>query len=86
MDQKIDEFVKTPDEFVANFKGIRTKRKDIEKLPDQEKIGCCTISILPLKSQLEDLLHRFNDSLLIALRRCVTVNYVLIPRKIDFEK
>jgi hypothetical protein len=29
---------------------MKVKRKEIDKLPDQERVGCCTVSLLPLKS------------------------------------
>jgi dynein heavy chain 2 len=69
IEQMIENYVKLPDEFVANFKMLRSKRKDIDKLPDLEKIDCCTVSLMPFKGFLEDLLQRIGDSLLISLRR-----------------
>lgn len=75
IDQFIEANVKTTDEFVTNFKTLKVKRKDMEKLPDFEKVGCCTISFTPLKAFLEDLYSRVNDSLLICLRRSLILEF-----------
>ncbi len=58
LDQYVEANVVRPDEYVANFKALRAKRKDIERLPDQEKIDCCSVSLLPFKGFLEDLLQQ----------------------------
>lgn len=69
LDAYIENNVKTSDEYVLNFKMLRSKRKDVDKLPDLEKVDCCTISLVPFKSFIDDLLLRTADSLLINLRR-----------------
>eukprot|EP01040_Poterioochromonas_malhamensis_P024171 gene24171-29843_t len=69
LDAYVEQHVKTSDEYVANFKMLRTKRKDIDKLPDVEKVDCCSVSLVPFKSFLDDLLLRAGDILLISLRR-----------------
>jgi len=84
LDEYVQTNIKSPDEFVVNFKGIRVKRKDIDKLPDMERIGCCTISFTTFKSQLEDLLHRFSDTLLITLRRNVLEEFKEVDQFLEF--
>jgi dynein heavy chain 2 len=69
LDQYLEANVKTSEDYAANFKAVRAKRKDIDKLPDQEKIDCCTISLMPLKGFLDEMLIKISDSLLINLRR-----------------
>jgi dynein heavy chain 2 len=69
LDAYIEQNVKTSEEYITNFKMLRAKRKDIDKLPDLEKIDCCSISLVPFKSYLDDLLLRVGDVLLITLRR-----------------
>lgn len=85
MDQFVESHVSTVDEFVANFKGIRSKRKEIDKLTDQEKIGCCVVSFTTLKSQLEDLLQRFGDTLLITLRRNLLAEFKEVDQFLEFS-
>jgi dynein heavy chain 2 len=69
LDAYVEKNVKTPMDFLCNFKALKTKRKDIDKLPDVEKVDCCTINLTPFKGFLEDLLQRVGDALLITLRR-----------------
>ena len=38
------------------YKALKTKRKEIDKLPDVEKVDCCTINLTPFMGFLEDLL------------------------------
>ena len=69
LDTFVEEQVTTPDQYVLNFKALRGRRKDIEKLPDSERVGCCLISMVPFKAYLEDLAQSVSDTLLITLRR-----------------
>lgn len=69
LDSYLEANVKTSDEYVANFKTMRAKRKDIDKLPDIEKIDCITVSLSPFKTFLDELLLRVGDTLLVNLRR-----------------
>ena len=69
LDSYLEANVKTSDEYVANFKTMRSKRKDIDKLPDIEKIDCITVSLAPFKTFLDELLLRVGDTLLVNLRR-----------------
>ena len=69
----LDHFVETRvshlDDYAQNFAKLKAKRKEIDKLPDQEKIDCCTVSLIPFKGFLEDLTQRVQDAILLTLRR-----------------
>ena len=69
LDTYIETNVVRPDEYTANFKVLKTKRRDIDKMPDSEKIDCCTVSLTPFKGYLDELLLRISDCLLVSLRR-----------------
>jgi dynein heavy chain 2 len=75
IDAYIEANVTTCDEYIANFKMLKVKRKDIDKLPDVEKVDCCTVSLTPFKVYLDELLVRINDSLLVALRRNILIEF-----------
>ena len=75
LDQFVDANVKTPDEFIVNFKMLNVKRKDIDKFPDIEKVACCTVSLTPFKIYLDSLLLRLSDVLLVSLRRSVLKDF-----------
>jgi dynein heavy chain 2, cytosolic len=67
----VEEKIKTIADFDYNFKALRQKRKDIEKIPDGHKIDCFNISTTPLKSALEDHLQRLSDALVLSLKTTV---------------
>ena len=53
----------------ANFKAIKAKRKEVEKLPHFERVGCISMSLAPFKAAVEDHLQRLTDALLLGMRR-----------------
>ncbi|GBG24746.1 Cytoplasmic dynein 2 heavy chain 1 [Hondaea fermentalgiana] len=59
-------------DFEVNFKAIKTRRKELDKVQDFHKIDCFAISTVALKMAVQDQLARLQDALLIALRRIVT--------------
>ncbi len=83
LDAYIEKNCKTPEEFLVNFKIMRNKRKDIDKLPDVEKVDCCTVSLVPFKGFLEDLLQRVNDTLLVILRRSLLSEFKEVDTFLD---
>lgn len=52
-----------------NLKTVRAKRKESDKIPDSVRIDCVLVSLVPFKRSLEELLIRFQDALLLSLRR-----------------
>lgn len=52
-----------------NLKTVRTKRKESDKIPDSTRLDCVIVSLLPFKRGLDELLGRFQDALLVSLRR-----------------
>ena len=84
LDRFIEANVSDPESFVLNFKTLRAKRKDIDRLPDQEKIDCCTVSLTPFKGFLEDLFHRVGDTLLVVLRRSLLQEFKEVDTYLDF--
>jgi dynein heavy chain 2 len=71
LDAFVEEHVKTVEDWDQNFKGLKAKRKDAEKIPDFSKIDCINVSAAPFKSVLEDHMTRLSDALLISLRKSV---------------
>ena len=71
LDLYVEQNVNRPEEYVANFKVLKSKRRDIDKLPDLEKVDCCTVSLTPFKGYLDELFMRVSDSLLVNLRRTI---------------
>ena len=67
--QELVEDLSEPKEWEMNFKAIKQKRKEMDKIPDTMKIDCFTISTVILKSVIEDQLDRLMDALIISLKR-----------------
>lgn len=42
---------------------LRTKRKELKKLPDEIKIDCINIKLNPFKNGIESLFRRLSDIL-----------------------
>lgn len=74
----LDEFVESRLSEVAeweyNFKMLKKKRKEVERLPDQKKVGCFTVSLVPFKSAVDDILQRYSDALMLSLRKSAGKN------------
>lgn len=64
----VEENMKTVEDWEANFKVLRQKRKEAEKLPDSVKVHCFTLSLTPLKTAIDDQLQRFSESLVLTLK------------------
>lgn len=67
--QELVEELTEPRDWDLNFKAIKAKRKEMDKIPDTIKIDCFTISTVILKSVIEDQLDRLTDALIISLKR-----------------
>ena len=52
-----------------NFKALKARRKDSERIPDSVRVGCFTVSLTAFRAWLDDLMHRFSDALLLSLRK-----------------
>lgn len=74
----IDEFVQSRltevPEWEANFKALKKKRKDTERIPDSMKVGCFNVSFIPFKNALDELIERFSDALLLSLNKSAADN------------
>jgi len=52
-----------------NFKALKRKRKESERLPNSVRIGCFVVSFAALKNSIEDQLQRLWDALLLSLKK-----------------
>ncbi|CAH2225380.1 cytoplasmic dynein 2 heavy chain 1 [Pelobates cultripes] len=57
-----------------NFKALKVRGKDAERLPSTIKVDCITINCNPVKTVIDDLIQKLFDSLLISLRKSIQVN------------
>ncbi len=52
----------------SNFKAIKTRGKDLEKLPNEEKVDCIHVDLGPVKRAVQEQLDRLSDALVLSLR------------------
>jgi hypothetical protein len=54
MDAFVETNVTTVADWDANFKMLKLRRRESEKLPDFQKVDCITVSFAPFKAAVED--------------------------------
>lgn len=69
IEEYVDTHLEEVKDYNRNFEILEEKRYLASKLPSSVKIGCFTVSFVPFKSALDDLMHRFSDALLLSLRK-----------------
>ena len=69
VDELVSERLSVVADWELNFRTLKAKRKESERIPDSVKVGCFTVSLLSFKSVLDDHMHRFSDTLLLSLRK-----------------
>ena len=42
---------------------LKTKRKELKKLPDSQKVDCINVNLVPFKAGIEDIFKRLSDAL-----------------------
>lgn len=57
------------EDWEVNFKALKQKRKDAERLAESRKVGCFRVSLMPFKGAVEDQMHRLSDALMLSLRK-----------------
>jgi dynein heavy chain 2 len=80
--EMVDE-LDTPQEFELNFKALKNKRKDVDKIPTVVRVDCFTISTAVLKSVIEDQMERLSESLMICLKRRVSEQVKEVNKFLD---
>jgi dynein heavy chain 2 len=74
LDEFLDANLREVEQWEANFKTLKKRRKDAERLPDSQRIGIFVVSFIPFKNAVEDQMSRFSDALMTSLRKS-TVMY-----------
>ena len=57
IDAFVEANVTTVADWDANFKMLKVRRKESEKLPDFQKVDCVSVSFAPFKAAVEDQLQ-----------------------------
>lgn len=86
LDALMESELHEPGDWEVNLKTIKLKRKESEKIPDFVKIDCIHVSLVAFKSTLDELLQRFQDSLLLSLRKSTLQHVRLVEEFVESAK
>ncbi|XP_041438616.1 cytoplasmic dynein 2 heavy chain 1 isoform X2 [Xenopus laevis] len=71
VDVLINKYLHDVHDWEKNFKALKVRGKEAERLPSSIKIDCMTINCNPVKSVVDDLIQTLFDSLLISLKKSI---------------
>uniref|UniRef100_A0A3Q1HTI5 Cytoplasmic dynein 2 heavy chain 1 n=1 Tax=Anabas testudineus TaxID=64144 RepID=A0A3Q1HTI5_ANATE len=71
LEKLVEKHLKSVQDWERNFKALKARGKESERLPSQEKVDCITVNCEPVKAIIEDLIQRLFDMLLLSLRKSI---------------
>ncbi|KAL2095874.1 hypothetical protein ACEWY4_008022 [Coilia grayii] len=71
MEALVEKHLRSVQDWERNFKALKAKGKESERLPSMEKVDCITVNCDPVKAAIDDLIQRLFDTLLASLRRSI---------------
>eukprot|EP01105_Mastigella_eilhardi_P022238 TRINITY_DN5471_c0_g1_i1.p1 TRINITY_DN5471_c0_g1~~TRINITY_DN5471_c0_g1_i1.p1 ORF type:complete len:3987 (-),score=1077.90 TRINITY_DN5471_c0_g1_i1:1263-13184(-) len=71
--QMVQQHIQEPEDWEFNFRMLKTRGRQIEKLPNEKQIGCINVSFGPVKSTVEVHLQRLSDALMGSLTSSIQV-------------
>ncbi|XP_068122972.1 cytoplasmic dynein 2 heavy chain 1 isoform X2 [Hyperolius riggenbachi] len=74
VDALVEQNLRDVQDWEKNFKALKVKGKEAERLPSTIKIDCMTINCNPVKAVIDDLIQKLFDSLVISLKKSIQVN------------
>ncbi|KAI9209802.1 uncharacterized protein BJ171DRAFT_594818 [Polychytrium aggregatum] len=78
LDAFVEEALGDVTDWELNFRMLKVKGKEAERLPTEIKIDCITVSTAPVKATIDDHLQRLFDSMLLSLRKSVGTHMMAI--------
>uniref|UniRef100_A0A8C4HES0 Cytoplasmic dynein 2 heavy chain 1 n=1 Tax=Dicentrarchus labrax TaxID=13489 RepID=A0A8C4HES0_DICLA len=71
LEKLVEKHLNSVQDWERNFKALKARGKESERLPSQEKVDCITVNCEPVKAVIDDLIQRLFDLLLLSLRRSI---------------
>ncbi|XP_073719558.1 cytoplasmic dynein 2 heavy chain 1 [Misgurnus anguillicaudatus] len=71
VDALVEKHLHSVHDWERNFKALKAKGKEAERLPSTEKVDCITVNCEPVKVAVDDLIQGLFDALLSFLRRSI---------------
>ncbi|KAJ8297986.1 LOW QUALITY PROTEIN: hypothetical protein KUTeg_024517 [Tegillarca granosa] len=72
LDQFVEDNLIQISDWEKNFKALKGRGRDAEKLPSQIKVDCITVNTMPVKAAIDDHIQRLFDALMNSLRKAIT--------------
>ncbi len=74
LDKYVEENLHEVADWEQNLKMLKSRGREAERLPNEKKVDCITISFAPVKSSVDDLMQRLADSLVSSLRKATMIS------------
>uniref|UniRef100_A0A8B9KZF7 Cytoplasmic dynein 2 heavy chain 1 n=1 Tax=Astyanax mexicanus TaxID=7994 RepID=A0A8B9KZF7_ASTMX len=71
MEALAEKHLHSAQDWERNFKTLKAKGKESERLPSVEKVDCITVNCEPVKTVIDDLIQKLFDTLLATLRKSI---------------
>ncbi|XP_058489723.1 dynein cytoplasmic 2 heavy chain 1 isoform X2 [Solea solea] len=71
LEKLVENHLHSVQDWERNFKALKARGKESERLPSQEKVDCITVNCEPVKAAIDDLIQRLFDVLLLSLRKSI---------------
>ncbi|XP_043928516.1 cytoplasmic dynein 2 heavy chain 1 isoform X1 [Protopterus annectens] len=74
----VEKCLHTVQDWEKNFKALKARGKDAERLPSTIKVDCITINCNPVKTVVDDLIQKLFDALVLSLRKSILAHIQVI--------
>ncbi|RDD40688.1 Cytoplasmic dynein 2 heavy chain 1 [Trichoplax sp. H2] len=78
IDKVVEEHLTTVNQWEKNFRALKARGREAEKLPSTIKVDCIIVSTIPVKTTIDDHIQQLYDALVNSLRRSITSHITVI--------
>ncbi|XP_030099868.1 cytoplasmic dynein 2 heavy chain 1 isoform X1 [Mus musculus] len=71
MEALVEKNLSTVHDWEKNFKALKIKGKEVERLPSAVKVDCLNINCSPVKTVIDDLIQKLFDLLVLSLKKSI---------------
>ncbi|CAL8361611.1 unnamed protein product [Merluccius merluccius] len=71
IEKLVEKHLHSVQDWERNFKALKARGKESERLPSQEKVDCITVNCEPVRAVIDDLIQKLFDTLLMSLRKSI---------------
>ncbi|XP_019521077.1 PREDICTED: cytoplasmic dynein 2 heavy chain 1 [Hipposideros armiger] len=71
MEALVEKHLSTVHDWEKNFKALKIKGKEVERLPSAVKVDCLNINCSPVKTVIDDLIQKLFDMLVLSLKKSI---------------